>query len=831
MLKKIWPIIFLALITCAFFYKVIFLGHVLVDMSALSDKLPWSAYLPKYFENERPPYTSSDSSTVYYPTFKFYSEEWKKGNFPLWWPYLTGGYPIIANSTSLILNPFSFFLFLFPPEIGYSWSLICKIFLAGLGIFIYLRLLKIKSWPGLIGALAYMFNTLVMLKLEIPWMTQTIWSIPFIFFSLERFFQTKKIRWNLLAAFFLALQFIGGHPQTGLYVTLFVFFYVAFRFFRDRKTMGKQVKKIFAAAFLPFFLLPLIAAAQILPMFELQELGQRSANEQPQWIPPQHLLTAIIPQFFGDTQESFNASEKIERNVLRILNLDFPPISLPYLGIIPLAFSLLAIFKKWRNNFFVRFFSSWALALISIHISTPLWSPLTLRLPFLQNMWNTYRINVIYVFSASVLAGIGANYFIKNHERAKKNLRRFLKTIAIILLPIFIFGFFLILNFTKKIFFQIGNQITDKFYLERNNLPFDHYQDQMENWYDLYAKHFHPFNPTLLAPLLLLITISIVFFLFYKKKISLSFLKLSFLLITIIDLFYIGWVFNPMPVKRADVFPEIPPITFLQKDQSLYRVTSADGWNIIFPNALANYNISDIGVEYNLYPERYDEYMSFIENNERANFKNQFHTSLWLTRYNSPLLDLFNVKYIITPPEQKIPEKKFKLVYDQEIKIYENTEVLPRVFLVPRALVIAEKKEILANLASANFDPLAKAIFEEKPPFSGSDNLEGSTSTVLQYSSNQVKIKTNLTADGFLILADTDYPGWQVYIDGQKSKIYRANYLSRGVALRSGEHEVIFKFESESLKWGLYISAATIIIIILIGAISITKNRSKKTAN
>ncbi|MDP2918031.1 MAG: hypothetical protein Q8N68_00865, partial [bacterium] len=547
MLKKIWPIIFLVLITGAFFYKVIFGGHVLVDMSALSNKLPWSAYLPKYFENERPPYTSSDSSTVYYPTFKFYSQEWKKGNFPLWWPYLTGGYPIIANSTSLILNPFSLLLFSMPPELGYSWSLICKIFLAGVGIFLYLRLLKIKPWASLIGALAYMFNTLVMLKLEIPWMTQTIWSIPFIFFSLEKLFRTKKIRWSLLTAFFLTLQFIGGHPQTGLYVTFFAFCYALARFFHSRKEMGKQAKKILFFVFLPFVLLPFLSAVQILPMFQLQTLGQRSANEQPQWIPPQHLATAIIPQFFGDTQTSFNASEKIERNALRLLHLDFPPISLPYLGIIPLIFALLAIFKKWRDNFFVRFFSFWVIALVAVHISTPLWAPLTLRLPFLQNMWNTYRINVIYVFALSISAGVGANYFAKNYEQAKKTIYRALKIITIILLPLFAFGFLLALNFTKKLFFQLGTQIVNEFYLKKHNFPFDHYQDQMENWYNLYTQHFHPLNPTLLAPLLLIFAISALLFLFYKKRISLSLLKISFLFITIIDLFYIGWVFNPMP--------------------------------------------------------------------------------------------------------------------------------------------------------------------------------------------------------------------------------------------------------------------------------------------
>lgn len=825
MLKKILPFFFILLVVLGFFYKVIFKDHVLVDMSALSDKLPWSAYLPAFFQGERPPYTSSDSSTVYFPTFKFYGAEFQKGHFPLWWPYLTGGYPIFANSTSLMFSLTSPLFIFFAPEIAYSWSIIIKIFLAGIGFFLYLRLLKIKGWAAVFGALAYMLNTLVMLKLEIPWMTQTLWSIPFIFFCLEKVFQTRKFSYSALATIFLSLQFIAAHPQTGFYVTGFAFLYVLVKLAGSVKAV-KNFKKLLVYAIFPFILMPALAAVQLLPMLELQNLGHRSPNELAQWITPLHLFTAITPQIFGDTQNNFQVLSKIERNALHLLHLDFPPISLPYIGFLPLLFALLACGKKIRQKLEIKFFFWVSLLLVLLQLLTPLWAKGVLHLPLVNKMWNTYRANIIYIFASSVLAAYGLNYFFQKAQASKKRLFNILKGFTVVLVILLAFCLLLRLPVVKNLFLQTGEKISVKYFLKTNpEQGINYYQNELLDWYQALKDHFSLLNTGVYIPLALLTATAVLLILFYRRKIKLSSLKVLFLLITLADLFYIGWFYNPIPTKRRDVFPEIPPVTFLKQDHSLYRVSSTDGWNVIFPNALANYNVSDIGVEYNIYPLRYDEYMSFIENNDRANLENQFHTNLWLTRYNSPLLDLFNVKYILTPPEQEIKDEGFKLVYNQEMNIYENQKALPRVFLVPQVEVITEDIKILERLNNSAFNPLKTAVFEETPHLQRSQDLQDSYAMITQYTPNQINIRTNLTHNGFLIFSDLYYPGWQVYIDGKKDKIYRANYLARGVALTQGEHNVIFKFEPKNVKIGTYISAGTFLFLTTVGIISLRKKK------
>ncbi len=827
MFKKLLPLIVLVLIVVAFFYKVIFLDYVLVDMSALADKLPWKVYLPASITEHKPPYTQSDSSTLYFPIFKFYSEQFKQGNFPTWLPTLAGGYPVLANSTNLMLNPFSILLWLLPPAVGYSWSIILKMLLAAGGMFLYLRLLKLKRGAALFGAVVYILNTLVMLKLEIPWMTQCLWSIPFLFYFLEKNFGRPKIYFAFGAALLLTLQFVGGHPQVGVSIALFAFLYCLAKWLRRFRQNGFATHKKTLLYFLvPFMLLPFLAAIQLLPMAELYAHGHRAPNELPMWMNPPRLSTAIFPQLYGQNTVTYEAIAKMERNFLRLAGVDYAAVAAPYLGLIPLLLILSTSFNQFRKNRYVKFFTLTGLALLVLQLSTPLWATWAQKIPLVNTMWNTYRINYIYIFSLSFLAAYGLHILLTNPAAIKHTLKKVWFGLALVVLLAFIFTLVIQVVGVQNYLKEWGDRIIAGHYTERSP---QYYQTELGFWLFIFKNHFHPFQPTFLLPLVFLLITGVTFLFYFKHKIRARAVLAAFLLITLVDLFFIGWFYNPMLTKKQDVFPNIPPTEFLQKEPGLFRVSSTDGYKIIFPDSLLAYGVADIGIEHNIYPRRYNEYMSFIENNARASLENPFHTNLWLERYDSPLLDIFNVKYIITPPTQNIVEEQFKLVYDQEIKIYENLDALPRVFLVPQVEVIAERDAIFARLNDPQFNPLQTVILESKPLIEGSETLDDSNLTLIKYEPEEVQIKTHLTDNGFLILADTYYPGWEVYIDGQKDIVYQANYLSRGVTLRAGDHEVIFRFQAKTIQYGLIITTLTILgmILFLGGSLIFLKNKKE----
>ncbi len=87
------------------------------------------------------------------------------------------------------------------------------------------------------------------------------------------------------------------------------------------------------------------------------------------------------------------------------------------------------------------------------------------------------------------------------------------------------------------------------------------------------------------------------------------------------------------------------------------------------------------------------------------------------------------------------------------------------------------------------------------------------TADLSVYSPNKVVVKTELEAPGILVLGDTWYPGWTAYDNGKETKIYRANYVLRGVYLGSGEHTVEFVYDPLSFKAGLAVTCLSTLIL------------------
>jgi uncharacterized membrane protein YfhO len=64
-----------------------------------------------------------------------------------------------------------------------------------------------------------------------------------------------------------------------------------------------------------------------------------------------------------------------------------------------------------------------------------------------------------------------------------------------------------------------------------------------------------------------------------------------------------------------------------------------------------------------------------------------------------------------------------------------------------------------------------------------------------------------------LVLNDSDYPGWKVYVDGRRAHGITANYLFRGVLLKPGRHLVQWAYEPVSFAAGAAISGGALICL------------------
>jgi uncharacterized membrane protein YfhO len=87
--------------------------------------------------------------------------------------------------------------------------------------------------------------------------------------------------------------------------------------------------------------------------------------------------------------------------------------------------------------------------------------------------------------------------------------------------------------------------------------------------------------------------------------------------------------------------------------------------------------------------------------------------------------------------------------------------------------------------------------------------------TVTQYATDSVRIHTTASADAWLVLSDTYYPGWVASVDGQPTTVLRGDVLFRAVAVPAGDHDVEFRFEPASVRLGLAISVVSLLLLIL----------------
>jgi hypothetical protein len=88
--------------------------------------------------------------------------------------------------------------------------------------------------------------------------------------------------------------------------------------------------------------------------------------------------------------------------------------------------------------------------------------------------------------------------------------------------------------------------------------------------------------------------------------------------------------------------------------------------------------------------------------------------------------------------------------------------------------------------------------------------------TVVKYEPQRVELRATLERPGLVILADTNYPGWQLTLDGQPAPILRANRLMRGATVPAGEHTLVYTYDPVSFRIGAIVSGAGWIALVAV---------------
>ena len=83
----------------------------------------------------------------------------------------------------------------------------------------------------------------------------------------------------------------------------------------------------------------------------------------------------------------------------------------------------------------------------------------------------------------------------------------------------------------------------------------------------------------------------------------------------------------------------------------------------------------------------------------------------------------------------------------------------------------------------------------------------------MHYGGNRIEAQVR-GGGGLLIFSEVDYPGWQATVDGNPTRLVRANYLLRALCVPAGEHLVVLAYNPPLLKLGSAITALALLSII-----------------
>jgi hypothetical protein len=187
-------------------------------------------------------------------------------------------------------------------------------------------------------------------------------------------------------------------------------------------------------------------------------------------------------------------------------------------------------------------------------------------------------------------------------------------------------------------------------------------------------------------------------------------------------------------------------------------------------------------------------------------------------------LNAANIRYVISMAPLANPA--LREVHRGTALIYENTEALPRAYLVPE-VEPASPQGAIEQMARAGWDPRRTAFVAGEPPRLARTPLEGDAA-ILEHTPDHVRIQVRASRPALLVLADNDYEGWHVRIGGNPAQPLRVNHTFRGVVVPAGASEVVWEFRPASLRLGFWIYLAGFGILGLYGVWLLLRARSHR---
>jgi hypothetical protein len=730
-----------------------------------------------------------------------------EGVDPLWMPNFFSGMPTFGNvhyvphNVSYLQQIVVTVLDFFYLHRKWSW-LIVYYFLSGLFTFMLLRTWKLPHVAALFGALTFMLSPYAIgLAAEGHGSKLMALSyLPLVVLLASLVFERRDVLSFGLFSAAIGTLLLTNHMQIVYYVFITLGVYVFYHIVSDWRQNKLLIPKK-AALFIGALAIGVSISAYIyLSVYEYAQFsirggGTAGATGGLTWdyatnwsFHPQEMLTFLIPSFFGfSSQYMYTLQGQTQPLPLYWGTMPFNT-STVYFGVVPLLLGMLAlIYKRNTKTLFFAILAGVALLMSFGKHFSPLYELLFNVLPFFNKFRAPVMILHLVAFVFAVLSAFGLSFLLEelgkdfNADKLKKGLFSVLGALGVIL----VLGFLMKSSLVELFGFTFSG-------------PEETYEPKTMQflkdirWEVLWKDY---------VKLVALAGAAIgAIVLYVNKNITASAFSAIIIGILLIDLFIIDAKYiDPKPRADLEGMPSNATVEFLKQQPGVFRVFPL-GELYQFETSFQYFGLHSVG---GYSPAKLKIYQTVVD----SCFYSGPDPSFPL---NMNVVNMLNAKYLVA--NGQLPPEKFKLVNTDEAKrllTYENADALPRAWFVDTISVVQKSEDALQQLNSPGFDPAATAILE-KPlnEFIGSPDSAWSVS-IAEYKSREIRLKTRTTATGLLVLSEIYYPaGWNAYVDGNPTEIYRTNYILRSVVVPSGSHEVVFKFEPKFYEIGYVVSNA-----------------------
>ena len=801
-IRKVAPLLVVVLLALIFFIPWFFQGKIFLAGDILYGFLPWSKYAgPGY----RPHNTLiSDPITLEYPVA--YNRQIKEGGLKEWNPLVLGGGPaMVSVSTAGGHHYFPKILYNYLFSAATSYMLMLLTHLVLMGVFMYLYLQEIGAgWRGaLFGAAAWMFSGYAMVWFEFEMITTVGTFVPLLLLVMERFLGPRRYLFAFLGALVLGTYMLVQHLQFLLYtgmIMCFYFLYLAWRTHRQEPGVRPLGRLVACFAITGVGAL-LIGSAELIPFVEVILNSSRVARtfdfqglfDTLGRVYYRYLVTLVFPDYYGSPVLGMNVlphrpqQEYMNYNELCI-----------YLGV-PTLFALLAAAVGARTHA-TRFWLLMTALFASMMVGTYTFYPFFKFFPGLGKV-NPTRIIFLFTLAATVTAGLGISLLdgLSSARRRVFLCGAALLTTATILLALV----------------SARPDVVAWFNSEYTAHP--QWQQLSQSLGAMRAIA----APVMLKPLLLTAGAFLLFSAYALLTDTRARLAIFALILSLLayDLISFGWYYNTATSPEY-LYARTPAIDFIKRQGGIYRVVMDTNSGFTM-NTLAPFGIEELGGYTSVYPERANRLFSFIA---YRNLENRFDRWVGFSGFGQRrFYDLMNARYYLTALGSPPPGGDFSLVFRQEIDVYENPRVLPRAFVVHRALVEKDADAILRTMAAAEFDPRSTVVLEEAPPGGfapAAIPAAAGRAEIARYGEDRIEIAADLPANGWLVVSNTFFPGWEATSDGKTAPLQRADCAIMAIPLEAGHHAVVLSYRPRSLAWGRALSLLGIVLT-LGGAVAV----------